>query len=151
LLGSKYLIVHSRYLQVLSIQQCPSHQTNDKLINFSERRTSSKKKARKIRSSVKARAKTIRCLNIRQQNGLRDLRRGYRRDTNIISRIIALEKRLEHPPSILDLFCAGFTPSEIHSVNCWLVWLYGANWAYETSIPVPGPDIATYDVGVAAA
>ncbi|MFY9797913.1 MAG: hypothetical protein WAJ93_19665 [Candidatus Nitrosopolaris sp.] len=29
-----------------------------------------------------------------------------------------------------------------------MVWLYGANWAYETSIPVPGPDIATYDGGV---
>lgn len=54
------------------------------------------------------------------------------RDTDIINRVITLENRREHPPSILDLLCAGFTIGEIHSVSDELDWLYGLNWAYRT-------------------
>lgn len=58
-------------------------------------------------------------------NELRESQIRWRKEGRILTRIVQLERQLGYPPTLLDLFCAGFTRAELASISDLLPWLTG--------------------------
>lgn len=48
---------------------------------------------------------------------LREFRRKWQDERDIIARIVQLGQKLGHPPTYLDLYCAGFEPAELDAIS----------------------------------